>query len=119
MPMDFPSLVYTPAYSVFSRPVTITPLNSQPGQPAYTARGIYGTQPVDVLTENQNVLSDHVTILDILEKDFSVLPVQGDHINIPACLGSTNLGDFEVLDATTNGGGETTLQIRKLVAAKP
>jgi hypothetical protein len=49
-----------------------------------------------------------------------VLPLQGDLINVPAdASGLIAEGDFEVLDADPNGGGETTLTLRRLVTAKP
>ncbi len=119
MAMDFATLVYAPAYSVFARPIEITPTKSQPGQPTYSARGIYGTQPIDVLTENGAIFSDQQTIVDILEREFAVLPMQGDTINIPGSGSLTDLGQFEIIERKTNGGGETTLSIRKIMTARP
>ncbi len=119
MAIDFGKLVYEPSFNVFGRPVTFTPAASQPGHVAYTGRGIYSTQPVDVLTENNAILSDAMTILDILEAEFSVLPVQGDTISIPAYLTLPALGAFEIIETKSNGGGETTLSIRKIMEAKP
>ena len=42
-----------------------------------------------------------------------VLPQQGDLIHIPAEGMIPAEGDFEVTDVDRNGGGETTLAIRK------
>jgi hypothetical protein len=101
----------------FAGPVMFTPVKSQPGKPAYSARGIFGTEPIDVLAEDSSIVSDQRTILDIREAEFTVLPVQGDHVFLAAndfadqIMEDTN---FEILDADTNGGGETTLSLRKL-----
>ena len=119
MAVNFSQMVYLPNYAVFARPVTFTPLVSQPGQAAYGARGIFNTVPIDVMGSDGSIFSDQKTILDILEEEFSVLPVQLDRVFIPAHIGIPELGHFEIIDADTNGGGETTLTLRKLVTAKP
>ncbi len=119
MAIDFSTQVYEPTYSVFARSVTFAPIASQPNQPPYTGRGIYSTQALEVLTENQSILSDQVTILDILEREFTIMPQQGDRIIIPSDGSLPELGEFEIIDSNTNGGGETTLTIRKVVTANP
>ena len=45
MAVNFSTLVYLPNFDMFARPVTIIPMASQPGLPAFTARGIYDTRP--------------------------------------------------------------------------
>jgi hypothetical protein len=120
MAVDFSTLVYLPNFDMFARPITVTPLASQPGLPAYTARGIYDTRPIDVQAEDGSIISDQQTILDILEVEFAVIPEQLDRIHIPADpAAGRDLGDFEVTNSETNGGGETTLVIRKVVVARP
>jgi len=120
MAINFSTLVYLPNYDTFARGVTITPLASQPGVPAYVARGIFDTRPVDVAAMDGNIISDQQTILDIREAEFSVLPQQLDRVYIgPDPDAGPALGDFEVVDADSNGGGETTLTIRKIMTAKP
>lgn len=119
MALDFTTLVYNPAFSVFARTVTITPNGSQPGEPAYSGRGIYSTQPVDVPTENGAILSDQVTVLDVIEREYAVLPAQGDLVDIPASGVLPAPGQFEIIERYTNGGGETTLVLRKVMAARP
>jgi hypothetical protein len=106
-------------YDKFAVPATFTPIKSQPGQPAYGLRGIYDTRPIDIMAEDSSVFSDQQTILDIREIEFSVLPVQGDLVTIPFDCNGQPLGEYEILDADTNGGGETTLVIRKLEVARP
>ena len=120
MAVNFSTLVYLPNFDMFAREVTITPLASQPGLPAYTARGIYDTRPVDVQAEDGSIVSDQQTILDVRDEEFSVVPEQLDRIHIPADPDAgADLGDYEVTNSESNGGGETTLTIRKVLAAKP
>lgn len=119
MAVDFSTQVHSHTYDVFARAVTITPVKSQPSQAAYSARGIFGTVAIDVVAEDGAIVSDARTILDIREIEFSVLPIQGDEITIPASGNIPAAGSFRILDTDTNGGGETTLTLRKLWVAKP
>ena len=48
-----------------------------------------------------------------------VLPVQGDQVAIPAEGGLPDAGSWEVIDTSRNGGGETTLTLRRLMPPKP
>ncbi|SRR6266581_4457494 len=119
MAVNFGTQVYNPTFNVFARPVTFTPLVSQPGQPAYTARGVYGTEPIDVLADGTSSFSDTRTILDIIEQEFTVLPMQGDTLLIGASADLPAIGSFEVIETKGNGGGETTLDLRRLMVHKP
>ena len=119
MAVNFSTQVYLPTYDTFARSVIFTPVKSQPNQAAYGARGIYGTVSIDVMAEDNSIISDARTILDIREIEFTVLPVQGDLVEIPTTSGMPALGSFEIIDSNTNGGGETTLFIRKQVTASP
>ena len=119
MAIDFGVQVYLPAFNTFARPCVFTPLKSQPGQPAYSGRGIYGTTALDVAAEDSSIFSDQITILDVLETEFSVIPIQGDLVFIPAYLTLPELGEFELVDSLINGGGQTTFNLRKRVVSKP
>ena len=120
MAVNFSDLVYLPNFDMFARPVTITPMASQPGLPAYTARGIFDTRPIDVQAEDGSIFSDQQTILDVRDEEFSVVPEQLDRIQIPYDPdGGPDLGTFEVTHTESNGGGETTLVIRKVMASRP
>lgn len=120
MAVNFSTLVYLPNFDMFARPINVTPLASRPGTPAYGARGIYDTRPIDVQAEDGSIVSDQQTILDILDVEFGVIPDQLDQIAIPADPdGGPDLGTFEVVLTESNGGGETTLVIRKLKTARP
>ena len=120
MAVDFSTLVYLPNYDTFARPVTVTPLASQPGLPAYSTRGIYNTRPLDVMTEDGATFADQQSILDVRDVEFSVVPTQLDRIFIPSDPDAgAELGEYEVVNAESNGGGETTLLIRKVVVSRP
>jgi len=120
MAINFSTLVYLPNYDTFARGITVTPLASQPGSPSYSARGIYDTRPIDVAGMDGSFISDQQTILDVRDAEFSVVPAQLDRIHIGADADAgPALGDFEVVDCESNGGGETTLILRKLMTARP
>lgn len=119
MAINFSQQVYIPAQDIFGRLAVFTPTASQPLQAAFNGRGIYSTQPVDVLAEDSSIFSDARTILDVVEAEFVVVPIQGDLVSIPSYQGLPALGDFEVIETKSNGGGETSLSLRKIMVAKP
>jgi hypothetical protein len=119
MPINFTTQVYIPTQDIFGRTITVTPLVSQPNAPAYAARGIYSTTPTDVEAEDGSIFSDTRTILDIVEAEFTVLPLQGDRIYIGPDSGLPEVGTFLVTDVDSNGGGETTLSLQRVVTTKP
>lgn len=119
MPINVSSMVYLPAYDTFARAIRVTPLASQPGKLPYSARGIFDTGALDVVAEDGSIISEQRTILDVRDAEFTVVPIQGDEVMIPADGGLPDAGSFEVIDITRNGGGETTMNLRKIVRAKP
>lgn len=119
MAVDFSSQVYLPCYDTFARAITVSPLMSQAGQPAYAARGIFDTRDIDVVALDGSIVSEQRTILDIREIEFAILPRQGDQVAIPAEGALLDEGLWEVIDTSRNGGGETTLTLRRIMPAKP
>lgn len=114
MAIDFSTVVYLPSFDTFARSITVFPIASQPAGASYYARGIYDTRGTAIQTDSgMVVMSDQETILDIRDSEFGTIPVQGDQIDIPAEGNIPAAGYFEVTDAASNGGGETTLTIRK------
>jgi hypothetical protein len=115
MAVDFSSLVYEPCQGQFGRPVTFTSKsgNSFSG----SGRGIYDSRTLNVVLEDGSIISDQDTILDIRDAEFPTLPVQDDTINIPVdpISGLPALGNYQITNVSNNGGGEITLQIRKIV----
>ena len=121
MAINFSTLVYLPNYDMFARSITVTPLASQPGMPAYTARGIFDTRPIDVQAEDGSILSDSQTIIDIRDEEFASLPEQLDRVYVPPDkeAGNIGVGEYEITDTEGNGGGETTLVLRKVTMSRP
>jgi hypothetical protein len=120
MGVDISTDVYLPNYNLWARPVTFYPINSRPGVASFAARGIFGTVPIDIITTDASNISDQRTILDILEREFTVIPMQQDRVYIGVDPGGMpEAGMFEINDVMTNGGGETTLDLRRVVTANP
>jgi hypothetical protein len=123
MGVDFSTMVYLVCQDFFGREVVVTPIKSNPTSSAYTVRGIYNSGDVDIMGEAGLMMSDQETTLDIRDNEFfdigQPVPTQGDLITIPADGNVPAAGDFEVTDADPNGGGETTLAIRKWEPAAP
>ena len=118
MGIDFSTLVYEPCQDVFGRSVTFYPDVSQPAGASYPARGIYDSRTLNVVAEDGSIFSDQDTILDIRDAEFAVMPVQDDRVyigpdNPPSAM--PTLGMYQITSVWNNGGGETTLQLRKIV----
>ena len=111
--INFSLLVYDPCQDTFGVPVTIIPLVSQPNGGAYTKRGIFTTETLNVLAENNSIYSDQRTICDIRNAEYPVMPRQGDHIVIPKDCNGEDQGEWVIVDSMQNGGGETCLVLRK------
>jgi hypothetical protein len=109
--VNFSLMIYEPNQDVFSVDVDFNPVVS--GGTGYVGRGIFATRSLMVQSEAGSLYSDQETILDILESEFPVLPMQGDRLTIPKDCNGVNQGEWEVIDKSTNGGGETTLVLRK------
>jgi hypothetical protein len=122
MPVDFETVLFLTCLDQFAYSITVTPVVSQPGQPAYTSRAIYNTRGTMVQTDvGMAVLSDQETIMDILVGEYSVLPRQGDRIYLAPqqALPSDAPGDYEVVSTESNGAGQLTLVIRRYGAPAP
>jgi hypothetical protein len=111
---NLPQVLLTPVFDAHARPITVTPFKSQPGVAAYSARGYYGEDPIDVIGESGSILSDNKPFLDIIANEFPVLPMQGDQIDLPAHQG-LKAQSFYINDLDDNGIGMITLTLRKLV----
>ena len=118
MAVNMYTLVYNPCQTVFGRPVNFTSTlgNSFTGQ----GRGIYDSRTLNVVLEDNSILSDQQTILDIELAEFPTLPVQGDLISIPAdpASGLPAIGNFEITNLFHNGGGEITLELKAVMTAQ-
>jgi hypothetical protein len=116
---NFVDSVYDPVFTAFARPVTVTPIKSQPGQPAYSSVGYFDSTSLDVIGEGMSVISDAKLSLDIHILHFSILPMQGDEIDMPMHQKAPG-GMFLVLDVSPdNAQGMHTLTLRYLGASRP
>jgi hypothetical protein len=120
MGVNFAAIDYLPNFNLWARPIIVSPVVSQPGAPGYAARGIYDTAEIDVQAEDGSIITDHRTLLDILESEFDVLPVQGDIVAIgfDAAANEPDLGSFEIINVWHDGAGETSLQLRKIMTVE-
>jgi hypothetical protein len=120
MPVDFSNEIYLVAQNVFGRPITLTPIVSQPGVVSYGGIGIFDSRETDVMAEDGSLFSDSKTILDIRIEDFPILPMQGDLVSVSDMPGAPG-GVFEVADLAGigNAGGEITLTLKRIVPTKP
>jgi hypothetical protein len=114
MGQDFSKLVYAHGYDTFARAVNFTPKLGLP----FSGRGVYDSRSIDVQTEAGVILADQETILDIIEAEYPVMPVQGDIVDIPADGPVPAAGQFEVIILSTNTV-ETTLTLRQIKTATP
>lgn len=113
MAVNLDVLLQGPIFDFWAVPVTFTPLASQPGQSAYQGRGILNTYSADIAGIDGSIYSDQRTILDIRESEFGVLPAQNDHVTIPLDCNNVPKGEYQIVDACSDGGGSTMLTIRK------
>ena len=111
--LDFDGIVLTTLQSTFSRPIVITPLVSQPSVGAYAARGVYSTNPVDLVAIPDAVLSDQHPAVWIRMNEFPIMPMAGDQLEIPPHLTMPTAGKFEVLDVDSWANGKAVLTLKK------
>ena len=111
---DWATEVYAPCQAEFGREVWITPAASQPGQPAYQARGIYNHNRINIALEDGSTFVEQEVILDILAIEFPIPPVQNDLVTIPTDpLGMQSApGNFLITSVWENGGGELSLHLK-------
>lgn len=104
MPVDL-DLALRAGVDAFSRPITIYPLASRPGQPAYTARGVWRVRNVDVALQDGAVLSSDVLVLGVRLREFAVPPVKGDQVDVPLSGLAPALGLYWIDDTDDDGEG--------------
>src|SRR5262245_26552938 len=114
MAVNLDLLLQSTIFDVWAVPVTFVPHASQPLAGSYAGRGILNTYNSDVMGMDNHIYSDQRTILDIRESEFSVLPRQKDHVIIPFDCNGAPKGEYEVTDTTSDGGGQTMLEIRQI-----
>jgi hypothetical protein len=109
MAVNLDVLLQGPIFDFWAVPVTFMPA----GQSSFEGRGILNTYTIDVAALDGSIYSDQRTILDIRESEFAVLPQQNDHIVIPLDCNKVPKGEYVIVDASSDGGGQTMLTIKK------
>jgi hypothetical protein len=109
--INFSTFILDPNFDFWSIDVVFTPLIGA----SYAGRGIFDTRALDVPGEDGSIYSDQETILDIRESEFPTMPKQGDRVTIARDCNGVDQGTWEITDSSTNGGGETTLILKKVV----
>ena len=113
MAVNLDVLLQSPIFDFWAVPVTFMPYASQPSGANYQGRGILNRYSADVQALDGSMYSDQRTILDIRESEFAVLPIQNDHVIIPLDCNGVPKGEYQIVDASSDGGGATMLTIRK------
>jgi hypothetical protein len=108
MAVNLDVTLQSPIFDFWSIPVTFMPK----GGASFPGRGILNTYSVDVQALDGSLYSDQRTILDIRESELAVLPKQNDLVDIPVDCNDAPKGVYQIIDASSNGGGQTMLTIR-------
>ena len=80
--LNLTAVVLGSSMPLFAKTVTVNPVASQPGRPAYLARGAWKSRPVDIVTEDNAVVCTQVQTILIILAEFAVPPRQRDEIVI-------------------------------------
>lgn len=126
MGVDFSKLVLAPAMATFAKPVTVTPLASQPNAAPYPARGIWSVMSTNILGESGNVFSTVNLKFGIRFADYPIdIPAQGDYISSAASnlplgywqgqIDPTTAIDFIIDNVTPDGQGGATIDVKRVV----
>jgi hypothetical protein len=113
MAVNFDVLLQPTIFDMYAVPCTFLPLASQPSAGGYPGRGILNTYATDVIALDNSMYSDQRTILDIRDSEFSVMPIQKDHVVILQDCNGVDKGEYVIVDLVSNGGGQTMLTIKK------
>jgi hypothetical protein len=111
--IDFDALVLKPATDVFAISVSITPLVTQPGAPAYNVRGVYSSTRLDVIMQDEAIFSDQQTKLDIRAKEYPIpAPDRGDLVEITQVNHPAFGQKYWIGDQDLDGQGGISLMLR-------
>ena len=113
MAINLDVLLQSRIFDFWAVQVTFMPIKSQPSGGSYIGRGILNTYSTDVMALDGSMYSDQRTILDIRESEFSVMPIQNDHVIIPVDCNDVPKGEYVIVDLVSDGGGQTMLTIKK------
>lgn len=111
--IDFDKLVLSPITDIFAIAIRVTPTTSQPGQPAYDARAVYSSSPLDVVMQEDTIFSDQQTKLDIRLSEFpNPPPDRGDEVEMMQPNHPSFGQKYWIGDSDLDGQGGCTLLLR-------
>jgi len=112
--LDFSGIVLSALQGTFSRPILVYPYASQPGEGAYSGRGVFSTAPTDIVPELSTAFSDQHTSIWIRLSEYPILPMRDDQIEIGSFLNAPAEGTFVVQDVNQHASGKMILMLKKL-----
>jgi hypothetical protein len=112
--MDFEALVLGPNEVIHGRPVSIIPLMSQPGLPAYPSTAIWSSKSETFLLAEGTLVSDQSDWIGLRVIDLpAILPAIQDRVNIPGRVpGWPPSPTFWISEVRLDGQGGVQLQLR-------
>jgi hypothetical protein len=117
--LDFDGIVLSTLQGVFSRTIVINPIVSQSGGSPYAGRGVFSTNPVDVIPIPDVALSDQRTTVWVRISEWPIMPLIGDKVEIPAELNYPSEGDFEIQDISRHADGKAVITLKRLRQEQP
>ncbi|MCJ2102451.1 hypothetical protein [Methylobacterium sp. E-046] len=116
--IDFAALALGPGIATFARPISVRPVRSQPGKPAYLARGVWNSRNLEVTTEDNRLLNSRTLSLGIRLSEFTVPPKTRDLIDVPAYRSLPAENTLWIDDVDLDGQGGATLFLKRGVPPK-
>lgn len=109
MAVNLDVLLQSPIFDFWSVPITFVTA----AEGSFLGRGIPNRYAVDVMALDGSIYTDQRYICDIRESEFGTIPQQNDHLIISQDCNGVDQGEWQIVDATSNGGGQTCLTLRK------
>jgi hypothetical protein len=122
MSTDLSALVLAPNLDIFAVDVTVDPVRSQPGALPFQARGIFKSEPYEIVLPDGSVIANVKTTLGIRGDDetpdgtpmWPALPQRGDGVRLLDKNSQPQIdGFYWVADRVGDGQGGHTLTLRK------
>ena len=106
MAVNLDVLLQGPIFDFWAVPVTFTPLASQPGQPAYQGRGILNTYSASMSqASTARSIPTSAPSSTSARASSPCCPQQNDHVTIPLDCNNVPKGEYQIVDASSDGGG--------------
>ena len=112
--IDFDAIVLNKCEDIFSIVAKFTFAASKPEAPPVTVRGIYSSDPVDVIMQDETIFSDQQTKIGIRLRDFpdGLVPDRGDIVEITDSRHPAFGQRYWIGDSDLDGQGGAMLMLR-------